>query len=485
MEILPVGSLSDSDKDIYGANIYNLSLLKRLDFPVNAGIIIYPPEIILEIVLKHLEDNNKEIFEANLTLIKSEIAKIPIPEELVSYLQKQTHYFLGGVIFEKKEAVWLYLMSIWLEEIRNKIWKNGLGKGVASNLSPQVIFWIKGKFETGQAFYDPLREDVVIACGSKLGPPLLKKIDTFVTDGNKKLFIPQIYNLIIQDTEAKIISVKPFTQSLPLSSTEDIVLPKSPQKKVIKSAVKLFLNLSSGFAIDPGIDGLLVEGEHSKDFDELVFRLSEGALAYPGYPVLYKLPDVDEGELRSVKRLLHKKDVLKQATDAYLFVRNKKNLLNIELVVPKVNSLNEFLEMKRELASKGISRKGSMKLDLEMAVPENIINCEDYLEQGLDRILIDLDNLQKMLCDNRDDAPDLIKEHVRTLIKFITPFFAISHKAKIPVIAKGSVVLHPELLDFLVEIGVWGIVANTLADTSSLPEHLHWIEDRIIQKKSV
>ncbi|MFA5933114.1 MAG: hypothetical protein WCV81_02495 [Microgenomates group bacterium] len=483
MEILPIESLSDFEKDIYGANLYNLSLLKRLGFSVPAGIIIYPPEIVLQTVLRHLEDNKREIFEANLTLIKSEIAKIPIPQELFDKLQKQSYYFLNGSIYEKKEALWLKLLEIWLDEIRNKIWNTGLGEGITVNLSSQVIFWIKDKFETAKAFFDPLREDVVIATDSKLSPSTLNKIDKVVTEGNKKLFLPQIYSFVIFNEEAKIIALKPFTQSLPLSKTEDIILPENKQKKIIRSAIKLFLNLSSGFAIDPQVDGLLIEGEHSKDFDELVFKLSEGALINSEKPVLFKLPDVDEGELRGTMRLLHKKNLLESACNAFLFVRNKKNLLNIELFIPRVRSLAEFLEIKRELASQGISRKGSMKLGLEMLVPENIINIEDYLESGLDTILFDLDVLQKTLCDNHDDQSDLIKEHVRTLIKFITPAFSACHKSKVPIIVKGSVVLHPEVLDFLVEKGVWGVVANTLAETSSLPEHLHWVENRIIQKR--
>lgn len=482
MEVLPIGSLSDFEKEIYGANIYNLSLLKRLDFPVPNGIVIYPPEIILQTVLKHLSDNKREIFEQSLSIIKSEIAKIELPAELEKKLEKESHYFRNGVVYEKKEILWQKLLEGWLNEIRTRIWNDGLGKGVTNQLSPQIIFWIKDKFENCTAFYDPLREDVIIDFKGKLSPSTLNKIDRTVLNGNKKLFLPQIYSFIIQDGVPKLIAIKPFTESLPLSKTEDIVLPSVPQKKIIKSAIKLFLNLSSGFAISPAIDGLLIEGERSVDFDELVFKLSEGALSYPGKPILYKLPDVDEGELRSAMRLLHKKDLLENACNAFLFIRNKRNLLNVELFVPRVSSLHEFLEMKRELASRGINRKGSMKLGLEMSIPENIININDYLESGLDSIMVDLDFLQKILCDNRNNQPDLIKEHVQTVIKFLDPFFASCHKAKTPVIAKGGVVLHPEMLDFLIKKGCWGIVANTLSEADNLPEHLYWVENRIIQK---
>lgn len=485
MEILPIGSLSDSDKLLFGTNLYNLSLLKRINFPVPPGVVISPPEIILQTVLKYVTENRKEVFEQSLTIIKQEIGKIPPPEEFESELPGDKKYFFKGEVYAHKSALWVVLLAYWLNEIRGKIWNMGLSQGLTRHLTPQAVFFLKDQTKPGSAYYDPEKEEVVISFPDKLSPPALNLIDKIVTIGNKKLFIPQVYEILETGNSLKLVGLHPFTESLPIFSDTATIIPKNPLKKKTKSAIKLFLNLAHGFAIDPDIDGLLIEGENSPDFEGLVFRLAEGALSYLEKPVFFKLPDIDDGELKSTMRLLHNKKSLEMACQAFLFVRNKKHLLNVELIVPKVSSLSEFLEIKKALAGYDITRKGSVKLWLEMAVPENIINVEGYIDLGFDGVFLDLDYLQRLLIDNPTHSPDLIKIHIQTIIKFLDPIFKPLHQAKVPLIAKGNLILHPDILDFLIEKGCFGIVANTTSETSNLPEQLCWRENRLMQKKTL
>ncbi len=121
MEILPVESLSVTDKAVFGTNLYNLSLLKRLDYPVLPGIVISPPEIILQTVLKHIQGVDREVFEQKLTIIKNEIAKISLPQELKSKLPSSQSYYLNGEIYRSREKLWISLLGLWLDEIRGKI----------------------------------------------------------------------------------------------------------------------------------------------------------------------------------------------------------------------------------------------------------------------------------------------------------------------------------------------------------------------------
>lgn len=485
MEILPIGSLSDSDKILFGTNLYNLSQLKRMNFPIPLGVVISPPEIILQTVLKYVAENNKEVFEQSLTLIKQKITKIPPPVEFESELRDDKKYFFKGEIYANKKALWLNLLTNWLNEIRGKIWNLGFSQGITHHLTPQAVFFLNDQIKQGLAYFDRDKEEIIISFPGRLSPPALNLIDKIVTVGNKKLFIPQIFELLETGNTLKLVGLHPFTESLPPSSKSTIVIPKNPLKKKVKSAMKLFLNLANGFAIDSDIDGLLVEGENSSDFEGLVFRLAEGALSYPEKPVFFKLPDIDDGELKSTMRLLHNKKSLEMACQAFLFVRNKKHLLNVELIVPKVSSLSEFWEIKKALNNYDITRRGSMKLWLEMALPENIINVKNYIDSGLDGVFLDLDYLQKLLIDNSGHSPDLIKIHIQTIINFLSPIFKPLHQAKISIIAKGELILHPDILDFLIEKGCWGIVANTLADTNSLPEQLSWRESRFMQKKTL
>jgi len=281
-----------------------------------------------------------------------------------------------------------------------------------------------------------------------------------------------------------IVKVVPFTQSLPVSKEKDITIPKVEQKKLVRKTVKLVLDLSTGFVVHHDADGVIIEGERSGDVEETIFRLAESALTFQGKPVIYKLPDIVDNEIRGTLRLIHQQSLLKKTVEPLLITRQKKNLLNIELAIPMVRSKDEFLQIKRDLAALGVNRKGTLKFWLEMSVPENLINLNDYLEGGLDGVIINLDLMQKNLGGYKVIEGRFYKNQVKSLVKFLKVSLKELHKARIPVLVKGKLVVHHEVLDFLIEEGVWGVVVNTALEVDNLPELLHWTEKRIVLKKS-
>ena len=99
---------------------------------------------------------------------------------------------------------------------------------------------------------------------------------------------------------------------------------------------------------------------------------------------------------------------------------------------------------------------------------------------GLDGIILNLDELQKFLGGYSITEGEFYEKQTQTVIKFIQPLFKTLHKAEIPVLAMGSLCLHPDILDFLLEGGVWGIVANNHIEAENLPEHLNWAEKRMV-----
>ena len=200
-------------------------------------------------------------------------------------------------------------------------------------------------------------------------------------------------------------------------------------------------------------------------------------------PVIYKLPDIKDQGIEGAARLIHDKKLLDKASEAYLFARNKKDLLNLELGVPYLRSSDELLQLKRELAVRGITRKGTLKLWMEAAVPENVINLEDYLTVGIDGVILNLDKLQELLGGYKTQDGGYYNRQVGALIKFIKPLFKTVHKVKIPVLVKGELTLHPDILELVIEEGTFGVVVNTLAEASSIPDHLSWMERRIVSKK--
>lgn len=476
MNILPIRTLSESDQPIFGINLLNLAKLQRVGLSVASGVAISPPPILLNTLLKHIEKVDKEVFEQRLTIIKKDVSALKIPVELSEALCKYNNFFIDGTLLKKKEEAWIKLLEIWLNEIRSKIWREGFSEGTLSSLSPQAVFFIPGKCLKILAYFNPDLNEVEIKSDEKINPVFLKKIDQFVIEGNKKLFLPQVYYFLIYENNLSLVKLLPFTQTLPNAKLPEVIIPKDKQNKLVKSAVKLFLNLSDGFTISTNLDGVLIEGEKIKGVEDTIFKLVESALSFPGKPIIYKLPE-------GASSFINQNKILKDAVDSFLTARNIKNLLNIELAIPRVCSTDELLQIKRELASMGVSRRGTLKYWLEFAVPENILNIEDYLDAGIDGVIVDLDNLQKLLGGYDSRETEFYQKQVKALISFLKPSFKVLHKVTIPVLVKGQLAIFPDVLDFLIENGVWGVVVNSPVEAESLPEHFAWLEKRMVLKK--
>ncbi len=503
MEILPIKSLANEDSQIFGSLNVALAKLYRLDFKVAAGIVITAPEIVLKTTLEHFDFGIREVFEQTLTLVKKEVEKIPFPEILIKEVGKNTHFFFNNTQINSANLLWLRLLQTWFEEIKNRLWNSGFYKGITEGLEPQSVFFVRNVKVFGSAFFDPIADDSVIKVSiGKLHPNDLKKIDQIVSEANKKLFIPHVYEWIL-DKEIKLTKIGVYTPTNFVPPLSDLLgNSKRVENKVSTtpksiSAVKVFLDASTD-SIEENqaqADGIYISAEKIYDlnkpessFEDLVSRLVESATAYPLSPVFFKLADKSEGmgKVRGTMRLLHQKSLFDPMIAAADFVRHKKGLTNIHIVVPFVRSENEFLQIKRELAVKKLTRKTSLQLWLELAVPENIVNLESYLIAGLDGVVINLDELISHLNGFDTTQADLMfyKNEFDGLLKFLEDALKLLHKSRVRFIVYGSLSMYPEVLDFLVEKGVYGVVVERFEENNA-KNILNAIEKRMILRKSL
>lgn len=483
IEVLPIKLLRDEDAPIFGSLNVALGKLARLNFPVASGIVVSAPQLHLKTVMEHYDYTHKEIFEQTLTLIKKEIEKTPVPEILIRETKP------GSV-----RQLWLELLQEWLEEIKKRLWKDGFYPGITNGLQPQPVIFVKKPQASGIAFFDPLQDDVIINVKSgKLHPNDQKKLFEIVQSANKRLFIPHEYEWIV-DRGLKISGVKPYTGNVILSETKDLSRIRDPNKDdKSKSTVKVFLDLSKGLVIERDVDGIYISSEKIFDLnqpqtslEELIFKLVESASTFPDSPILVKLADLSEGmgRVRGALRLIHQKSLLDPLCEALLFARNKRELRNIHIVIPFVRGVSELMQLKRELAIRKLVRKNNLPIWLEVAVPENIINLEDYLTQGVDGVVLNLDELSAHLSgyDHNQQEVAFYKHEVSGLLKFLEDAIKLLHKSKIRFIAYGSLSLNPEVLAFLVEKGVYGLVVERF-EAPSMVDILHQAEKRIIMRK--
>lgn len=472
LEVLPIKIVHESDQLIFKSNIVNLAKLARLGFPLANGIAISPPLLHLNTLLEKYNIKEKEVFEQSLTLIKSEIVKTPIPEILDKELKSHKDLYLDYQYFKDRKIVWLKLLEIWINEIRNRIWKEGFVEGLTKNLTPQLIFFVGGKNTLVKAYFDRDLKDVVI--DTRLKPIQLKEIDEIVTGANKKLFIPQTYEFLVHN-KVLLVGLNPFTHSIHTGDKAEVIIPKNEQKKVIKSATKIFLDLSGSLMQLENADGVLFKINQELPFDEIVLKLLQIFNLYPNLPVILQMPDNKNDEVRGSLKLIHSQQTLQKITQAFLFLRNKKHFLNLQLCLPLARSPEEYLQIKKELVH-------IPKFWLELAVPENFINVEQYLMAGLDGVVINMDELFEHVVGFKLEEGEYYKHQVQTLTKFLSGSLKIIHN-KIHVIAKGELIKHPDVLDFLIECGVWAVLVG-FSDAQNLPEYLHLTERRLVIKKA-
>ena len=141
--------------------------------------------------------------------------------------------------------------------------------------------------------------------------------------------------------------------------------------------------------------------------------------------------------------------------------------------------------MKRELAVRKFTRRNWFKIWLEVGVPENVINLEDYLTSGLDGVVLNIDELMAFLggFDAMSEEVSFYKKDIRALALFLGDGLKVLHRAKIPFIAYGKMTLDSRVLDFLVDMGVYGVVVERY-EADSAREYLYQVEKKVILRRS-
>lgn len=481
MFYLPIKSVREEDSPILTQELMRLAKLSQLGFPVADGILVFPPHIHLKTTLEHYRYKDKEFFEQSLSLIKSQIDKIQPPEELVKEFNKRKFDYT---------KIWKQLLDNWLGQIRSKIFREGFSPKLLENLKALPVFFTNPIKYTASAYFDYVDNFTVIeTLGPKIEPEEELLIDGIVQKANKKLIFPQIYTFI-NDGKIKLVKTSEFTQ-YPQNQTfiknPNGVLEKIRlNKEVFNTTTKVFLDISEGLAIQNFVDGFFLDSSNYSSFDELTWKLVEVSSSYENKTVLYKLPDDKNEQVRGTLRLIHDPKLLKAKVDPFVFARHKKSLLNPQLIIPFIRSNNELVQLKRELSALGVSRKGSLKVWMEFATPENFINVENYIESGFDGAIVNLEELSKLLGGFGPSKEESFyyKDQIIGLKKLLEGGLKVFKKHNIPVIFSGRIAQNDEMVKFIVEKGVYGIVVN-LTDSYGIRDHLHFIEKRVIQSRAV
>lgn len=472
IEILPIKAIHQEDQPVFGTEALLLSKLAHFGMLVVPGIVVTPPVIRIKTLLRHWDFSNREIIEQSLTIIKKDLKNWPVPEILIKEAKDKKMFLVGEASVKSVQDLWKSLLDNWMDAIKQKMYLEGFNQPVTDSLEPQIIFFIDSIQKAVNTYID---EEGQLCVEGKVDNGQLEKLKGLTLKANNALIIPHKYRWVVSK-DIKLVGVDQYIPEnvILIPRGQDSNKLRDPslvvQDDTVKTTVKLFYDLSeSGLVVDRNIDGIFLDSgkifdleKKSESFEELVFKLVESAATFRSSPILFKLADVSEkwGGVRGTLRLLHQKSLLRPLTDALIYARNKRGHHNIHLVIPYARGVLEFEQLKRELASKKLIRKNSLNIWLEADLPENLINIEDYIESGIDGIILNIDEIASHLLgfDYKNEEVLAYKSEAAGLLKFLVDSLRTLHKLKKPFIAMGRFCLEPEILSFLVDKGVYGLI---------------------------
>jgi len=163
---------------------------------------------------------------------------------------------------------------------------------------------------------------------------------------------------------------------------------------VFGRAKRVFLPLARTSSLEVWIEVHPGSVPDSKEFSGLVCRDAEWALSlaksYPDREVLLVL---EAGEFEQL--------------DKFRDGKHKTGLKNLHLVLPPVRTVDGVREIKRYLSGERIQRGPHLKFFFRLYYPANLVLLEEFLETGLDGVILDEEALARGFLGTKESVePD-------------------------------------------------------------------------------
>ncbi len=251
---------------------------------------------------------------------------------------------------------------------------------------------------------------------------------------------------------------------------------------------------------------LIEEKKQHVFIDTLSEHISEFCEAFSPRPVIYRATDFKTNEYRNLKggaayepeepnpmlgfrgaaRYIADAKVFEMEIEAIKKVRNKMGFKNLHVMIPFVRNPKELLEVKKILASNGLSRSQSFKLYMMVEIPTNIIRIDDFLDVGVDGISIGSNDLTMLMLgtdrDNSEVAHDFSELDPSVLWALEHVIKSASKRGVASSICGQAPSDYPEIVEKLVSWGITSVSVNPDA-IDRVRETVALAEKRLVTKK--
>ncbi len=473
MDVLPLKYITDEDKIAVGKELADLAVLKRKGFPVPDGLVIFPPEIPIHETLNTFRDHTRERFESSLIMFKKKLFEIAPPEVLISELKK--HHV-------SHKIVWKDTLTKWVEQIRSNVWRNeSVSVSVVGELSPVPVFFIGRKRSSGRVYYSSDESKIVILTDTgELGDEEKKLLGDIMERIQKGFVFHYLLEWVCDDRGIYITRVRDFDELAlvsPAGAKDSITMhnAEAVKKDSVKTMLKLFVDLSEGLVTEEDADGIFLASEKIETQDQKIMKIVESGMGQ-AETVIFQLTNINSNhDVSSALRLIHEPELLQKEVRNYLFAKHnytkqtlvgsdvvKNSLMHIQLGIPPVRSVSELSALKDKLKNLGVERRGNQELWVELSIPQNWIEIEKYIKEGIDGIIVDLDLLHRFLIGRADNTSgdQFYQFSAKLVLDFLEGYIGKVNKKDIRFLFKSSHALDSEVVTFCLKKGVFGLILD-------------------------
>ncbi len=433
--ILPIHLLDNGDELEFGKEYVLLSKLHRLGFPVAAGFVVSPPQ---EKIRHFFIDNDVH------SLREFEIKTAALSHLLLQH-QPESHT-LSPQEIDTLTQYWPELVKRWLTQLHSHFTRFDKYEKKQLALKAVPFYTTTEILAQGIAQWDPVLEHVHIEMtAGRLDHGYLAYVDDLVRKMNKKLGISYSYQFLLTPEGIKIIHLGQTMHHLPVKKSEQ-TLSKNNSGSLSKNRrrLKIYVTFAGHLMLDEYCDGYLLESTRFSSHDQKQLVLLETMLAKNPQVILYQVSD-----------RFYKSDAA-----AVKLCRNQKKQDNLELVFRSDEGVDQLMQLKRDLAAEGVTRKGKMKYWVRVALPAIALQVNDLVEEDFDGVIFDIDFLAAAL-HGRDVTEQGNTDDIAGLIRFLEPHIRQLRKQNKPVMLHGNLLTDETMIKQAIKWQVAGLIVET------------------------
>jgi pyruvate,water dikinase len=248
------------------------------------------------------------------------------------------------------------------------------------------------------------------------------------------------------------------------------------------------------------------DGKKSDYIKKLAQDVGEICRAFYPRPVLYRATDFKTNEYRNLSggkqfepqesnpmlgyrgafRYVHDPEVFKLELKAIRKIREKMGYTNLNLMIPFVRTVKEFVDVKKIIFSEGLRRSHSFKIYMMVEVPSNVVLIEEFIKTGLDGVSIGSNDLTMLMLgidrDNEEVATEF-DERNPAVLWAIEKVIKVCHENSVQVSICGQAPsVYPALVETLVKWGIDSISVSPDA-VSETRRIVYLSEEKIVKRK--